>query len=169
MLIIRTILFTLLVPGAVVGLFPYLLSGRWPEQLDIGLFRYTGFVFIMVGVIFYVASTMKFMTEGKGTPAIWFTKPIRFLIGEAPRSLVPHGLYRFTRNPMYLGVIATVLGEAIWLEKTILLYYTAFIMLFFHLIVVFVEEPHLRKLHGHGYLAYCRTVPRWIGARRKTT
>ena len=80
-----------------------------------------------------------FFAAGKGTLA-----PI-----DPPRFLVVRGLYRFSRNPMYNGVIALILGEA-WLFGSIgLAEYALLVLIFFHLFVVLYEEPALEsRLRG---------------------
>ena len=163
MLTLRAILFTILIPGTIAGYLPWSLATGSPQRLEIGPLRYIGLLVMFVGILFYAASAYSFVTKGKGTPAIWFTKPIRFIIGEEPRALVLSGLYRFTRNPMYLGVVSTVLGEAIFFEKQVLLAYAVSLWLIFHFVIIVVEEPHLRDREGDAYEAFCRRVPRWIG------
>ena len=168
MLFMRAVLFTILVPGTVAGYLPYIIAQRWPDQFDFGIVQHIGLLLITAGVLLYGMSTFLFLTEGKGTPAIWFTKPLRAVLGEEPQTLVLNGLYQRTRNPMYLGVIVLVLGEAFWFGKKILLPYTVFLWVFFHFIIILVEEPHLRHLYGTEYETYSRTVPQWIGFRKRS-
>jgi protein-S-isoprenylcysteine O-methyltransferase Ste14 len=94
----------------------------------------------------------EFAVVGRGTPA-----PI-----DPPKSIVVSGLYRFVRNPMYLGVELLILGEAWLFSSTRLLGYALLLGLGFHLFVVFYEEPSLTKKFGGAYQEYCRSVPRWI-------
>lgn len=167
-LALRAALFTVLVPGTAVVLIPYVPVERWPDRYTFGQLQYIGLAFILAGLFFYAASAFAFLTKGRGTPTIWFTKPIRFILGEEPQNLVTISLYLLTRNPMYLGVTAIVLGEALWLEKKVLLPYSMLLWVFFHLIIILVEEPHLRRLHGTEYETYCRTVPRRFGFRKRS-
>ncbi len=67
---------------------------------------------------------------------------------------------------MYLGITVLVLGEALWFGQKILLPYTVFLWFFFHFIIIFLGEPHLRRLHSTVYETYCRVVPRWFGFRK---
>lgn len=76
------------------------------------------------------------------------------------------GLYRYSRNPMYVSVAAAVFGEGLFFGSALLVLYAVAVSVFFHLVVVFLEEPHLRRKGGAGYLEYCRTTPRWIGRHR---
>jgi protein-S-isoprenylcysteine O-methyltransferase Ste14 len=167
MTLVRLIIFTILVPGTIAVYIPRWLVHQYPATIDIGVFRYSGIIFVLAGSVFYLLSVVSFLIEGGGTPAIWFTKPIKFLIGEEPHGLVRGTMYRFTRNPMYLGVMSFVLGHAIWFEVTALFLYTIVLFLCFHFVVVFIEEPHLRKKNGASYEEFCRTVPRWIGFQKK--
>lgn len=116
---------------------------------------------IAPGMAIYLLCLVRFLAAG-GTPAIFFTRPLRILIGEEPRAFVADGLYRFSRNPMYAGVLMAVFGQAIWFASERLAVYGLVLFGCFHAVVVWVEEPHLRKQNGEPYLRYCRTVPRWV-------
>jgi protein-S-isoprenylcysteine O-methyltransferase Ste14 len=63
---------------------------------------------------------------------------------------------------MYVGVVATIIGEAVVWGRVAVLGYAALQWLVFHLFVTLYEEPHLRKTFGAAYQAYTRIVPRWI-------
>ena len=158
MLIVRAILFTILVPGAVTIYVPWLLlAGNAPAG---NAWRFVGLVPIAAGVVGYLACALEFVLRGGGTPAVFFTRPIRFLIGEEPKAVVTTALYERSRNPMYLSVVTVVLGESLLFESRALLFYALFLWLMFHLVVVFIEEPHLRQ--RPGYDEYCARVPRWL-------
>jgi protein-S-isoprenylcysteine O-methyltransferase Ste14 len=80
---------------------------------------------------------------------------------DPPRQLVVRGLYRFTQNPMYNGVVAILLGET-WLFGSVpLLQYAVVIFVLFHLFVVIYEEPALESRFGESFRAYRAKVPRW--------
>lgn len=163
---IRLILFTIIVPGAVAGYIPYFLHLKYGGT-DLGPVSYVGLLFLTAGILFYISSALNFLLRGKGTPSIWFAKKLRFIMGEEPLKLVSSGLYNRSRNPMYLGVLSCVLGQAILLGSVAILIYNISIILFFHLVVVFIEEPHLRKKFGADYETYLTEVPRWIGFKEK--
>jgi protein-S-isoprenylcysteine O-methyltransferase Ste14 len=166
MVLIRSIIFTILIPGAVVGYIPYVLYHVSFTEFDIGLFRFLGITLFLVGLPIYGETVLAFLLKG-GTPAIWFTRPLRFILGEEPGTLVADGIYKRSRNPMYLGVLLMVFGEALYFEKYILVVYALVCILFFHIVVVFIEEPHLKRKHGAEYERYLREVPRWIGTRNR--
>ena len=84
------------------------------------------------------------------------------VLAGTPQHLVLKGFYRHVRNPMYLAVVAVILGEAMILGNVQLLGYCALVWLFCHLFVLAYEEPTLRKTFGGEYDAFCANVPRWI-------
>lgn len=165
MLFLKATLFTILVPGTAAGFLPYIISSRWPDRLDLGIVHSLGYLLIAVGILLYGACALLFLTEGSGTPTIWFTRPLRTVLGEEPRTLVVNGMYQRSRNPMYLGVTAIAFGEALSSGNVTLFCYTATLLMFFHSIVVLVEEPHLKARDGERYALYCSKVPRWLGFR----
>lgn len=79
------------------------------------------------------------------------------------QNLVIVGLYRYSRNPMYVCVLLILLGWAGAYASSGLLLYAAFIALAFHLRVVYGEEPWLARKHGAAWHSYVRQVPRWLG------
>jgi protein-S-isoprenylcysteine O-methyltransferase Ste14 len=157
----RTLIFTLLVPGTVTVGVPYLLlaSGRPVPSHGLGQFRWLGILPVALGVSGYLWCAWTFAAAGRGTPGPW----------DPPRKLVARGLYRFTRNPMYLAVGSILLGEAVFHPSWVLAGYTALVGLLFHLRVVSFEEPALRREFGDAYEAYCRSVPRWLRLRSRTS
>lgn len=97
-----------------------------------------------------------FVRLGKGTPV-----PL-----DPPRVLVPSGLYRFSRNPMYVGYVAIALGYFLWSGELALLLYAALFAAAIHAWIVWIEEPGLRRRFGASYADYTRRVPRWLGRAR---
>jgi protein-S-isoprenylcysteine O-methyltransferase Ste14 len=152
-LLIRNLAFTVLVPGMVAGVVPYLIATSSPDRLrfDPGLARLAGLVLIALGAAIYLWCLTDFI-RAQGTPA-----PI-----DPPKEVVARGLYRVIRNPMYVGVLSMVLGEAITVGAGLVAIYAGVLMAVFHLFVVGYEEPTLRKQFGDAYEHYCRDVPRWI-------
>jgi protein-S-isoprenylcysteine O-methyltransferase Ste14 len=148
----RTLIFVCFVgPGPVIGLVPYWLSG-WHLPVPIAPWRYLGILMIVVGVIPLADSIIRFVREGRGTP-----EPLH-----PTDTLVVTGLYRYVRNPMYVGVITMIFGEVVFLANRHIAEYGAIAWVIMHLFVVFYEEPTLRRRYGADYDAYCRRVDRWI-------
>jgi len=158
MLWLRGLLFTL-GPCLFWGLVPYLLSGS--RTLQPGLWR-LGWIPLCLGIAVYLSCLFNFLAA-HGTPAPFFTRHMRGVIGEEPTGLVCAGLYRFSRNPMYVGMLFVILGEALLFASSWVALYGLASWILVHLGVVRVEEPHLRAKHGQAFDDYCRRVPRWLG------
>lgn len=156
---IGTLLFTILVPCTVAGVAPYYLiaSNGQLFRFASDLTRVAGLVSIVCGVLIYAWCACDFVTAGRGTPSP--THP--------PRALVERGLYRYSRNPMYVGVSAIVFGEALYFGSGNQLVYALCVLAGFHVRVVLGEEKALRRTFGAAYAAYCARVPRWIGFPKK--
>jgi protein-S-isoprenylcysteine O-methyltransferase Ste14 len=163
MLWARGLIFTLLVPVVVAGVVPAAIDEH--RQVAGGLWH-LGWMIVGLGATIYGLCLARFVASG-GTPAVFFTRPLRALIGEEPPWLVKRGLYRLSRNPMYVGVLLAVVGQAIVFASVSIAWYAAALALMFHLVVILIEEPHLRGEHGHEYDAYCDRVPRWLGIRSR--
>lgn len=147
------VLFFALAPGTVAGFIPYALTGwrvdgAWPGG---ALLRVVGAVLILGGVASLVESFARFAREGLGTPA-----PVA-----PPTELVVSGQYRHVRNPMYVAILAIVLGQALAFGSVRLLAYAAFLWLVFHAWVLGYEEPKLAATFGASYAAYRQKVRRW--------
>lgn len=149
--ILKTLLFGILVPGTVLLLVPYLLLAK-NIPLPAGWAKWLAILPCGLGAFILLACGWDFAVVGQGTPA-----PI-----DPPKSLVVSGLYRFVRNPMYVGIDLVLLSQAWLFSSTRLLLYAIMFVIGFHLFVVFYEEPTLRKKFGASYEEYCRAVPRWI-------
>jgi len=151
---LKTLIFTVIVPGTVAILVPYriLSSPGASGTLAIVGFRYFGLLVIPVGALIYFWCAWDFTFAGKGTPA-----PI-----DPPKELVVRGLYKYVRNPMYVGVLSLIAGQAIWFESIQLLAYAAFAFLLMHAFVMLYEEQALKRKFGESYARYHDSVPRWI-------
>lgn len=159
---IRGIIFTVLVPGLVFWWVPQQLRQGHPAA---GGWWRAGWILLAVAIVVYLQCLLDFLLAG-GTPAIFFTKPIRFLLGEEPGRVVKAGLYRHSRNPMYVSMVAAIAAQAVIYRSLSVAIYAALAAIFFHLVVVFLEEPHLARVRGADYLEYRRRVPRWFGRPR---
>ena len=153
MVALKTLIFSILVPGTVAGVIPWLLlQGYSGLVLMIPSVWTVGILPLLLGVGLYLWCAGAFAFLGKGTPA-----PI-----DAPKVLVVQGFYRWVRNPMYVAVLSVVIGEAILFRSFLLAGYALLLWGVFHIFVVFVEEPTLRHQFGASYEMYLHTVPRWI-------
>ena len=143
--------FLALAPGVVAGLIPWLLTGWRMEAAPLAV-RVTGGVLIVLGMAFLLHAFARFVLEGLGTPA-----PV------APTArLVVGGVYRYVRNPMYLAVDATIVGQALLLgQPGLLVYAAAFGAIVFGFVRLY-EEPTLSAQFGASYDVYRRAVPGWL-------
>jgi len=151
---IISVLFFLLAPGTIAGLIPYGITS-WTMQPPLfgwQPIQWIGIALIAIGLAILVESFARFVVKGFGTPA-----PIA-----PPKHLVVSGLYRHVRNPMYVGVVAAVLGQALLLGDMRLVWYAAIVWIAFHLFVLLYEEPTLRVTFGDEYERFCANVPRWF-------
>ena len=146
--------FLVIAPGFVAGLAPWWIS-HWqlePPFFGFVLFRFAGGVLIAFGAIGLIDSFVRFALQGLGTPAPVFPT----------RHLVITGLYRYVRNPMYIAVVSTVLGQGLIFGNVTLLEYGALVWLLMHLFVMIYEEPTLGATFGAEYKSFHAEVPRWI-------
>src|ERR1700693_2212142 len=149
--ILQTLLFTILVPGSVLVLIPFWILGGFPWPTGsprTGL----GIVTMVMVAAIYFRCAWEFAVRGLGPPAP--VAPTKFLVTTA--------LHRYVRNPMYIGVLGVLLGEAALFRAVVLLKYATFCFAAVYLFVIFYEEPTLRRQFGESYEQYRCSVPRWI-------
>jgi protein-S-isoprenylcysteine O-methyltransferase Ste14 len=154
-LLLRNLFFTILQPGLVAGLIPYLILGG-PEiavfKKDLNAMQYVAICIFVAGVALLFYCISMFAVKGKGTlsPA------------DPTKKLVVSGLYKYSRNPMYIGVMLILIGESAFFNSIPLWIYTAFIFLAFNLFIVLHEEPRLENDFGAEYQQYKKAVRRWL-------
>jgi len=146
----RAVIAFLLMPGLVAIAVPLLAGLR---QLGSGGgFSATGLLPLGMGLVLLLWCVYEFYVSGKGTLAPW----------SPPRHLVTSGLYRYSRNPMYVAVVLMLFGWSVCFRSPALATYTAFMFAVFHLRIVFGEEPWLARTHGKSWEEYRARVPRWL-------
>ena len=152
-----SIVFFVIAPGAVAGLIPWWLTGWQIQPTPDGLtalfvlLGVLGAVMIVAGAGFVISAFIRFVVEGRGTPAP-VAPPTRLVIG---------GVYRYIRNPMYVALVTCIVGQALALNQPVLLAYaaaTAAAMVGFAKVY---EEPTLSRQFGPEYEAYRAAVPGW--------
>ncbi|MBT8286746.1 MAG: isoprenylcysteine carboxylmethyltransferase family protein [Flavobacteriaceae bacterium] len=148
-----------LFPGIIAGVIPYYLLEYFAEPQiydDHILLKIFGIAFLITGVGLLLSTVFLFRSNGKGTLAPW----------SPPRRLVIKGPYRYVRNPMIIGVISILIGEAFYFNSIVLLIWA---MLFFVINTInfeFFEERKLERRFGESYLNYKEAVPRWFPRRK---
>jgi protein-S-isoprenylcysteine O-methyltransferase Ste14 len=153
---VKTAIFTLLVPFVVGWWLPYRVHWTYTIPTDTGGMSLwpalASYPFLAMGVAIYFWCAWDFAVTGLGTPA-----PI-----DAPKVLVATGLYRYVRNPMYVGVAFLIISQAISWRSYPIVVYLIFIVACFYELVIAYEEPHLKRVFGEQYEQYCLRVPRWL-------
>ena len=153
---LKSILFGFVSGIGIMIILPYILtvlnsSFNLPAYSSLTL-RIIGFILFILGVSVFIYCSALFSKIGRGTPV-----PV-----EPPKKLVISGLYKFTRNPIYIGYFFIFLAEFFMFGHLLLLFYSVFIMLLIYIYIVYFEEPVLKKRFGNSYIEYTKKVPRWI-------
>jgi protein-S-isoprenylcysteine O-methyltransferase Ste14 len=156
-LFLRNLFWTVLYPGTVTLFLPYLIVTRWrPTTIaQWGVVQFLSLIPIILGAAILFHCIWNFAVIGRGT-----LSPL-----DAPRRLVVKGLYRYVRNPMYVGVVMVLLGEALLFESLVLFGYAIGCFVLFNLVIFLYEEPTLRSQFGESYVRYRRRVRRWRPGR----
>ncbi|HEU5292505.1 MAG TPA: isoprenylcysteine carboxylmethyltransferase family protein [Cyclobacteriaceae bacterium] len=154
-LLLRNLFFTILQPGMVAGFIPYWIIRNQLDQIlekQMGIFQFIAVLLFITGFVVTIACILRFAFEGKGTlsPA------------DETKQLVIGGLYRYSRNPMYVGVMLMLIGEALLASSKDLWIYAAIIFGCFHLFILIHEEPRLQRDFGDQYTQYRQKVRRWL-------
>ena len=150
MLFLKNLVFTVLVPGVVAVYVPVYVFTHAPTTTSPTVML--GGLALLIGALIYIWCVWDFATVGRGTPF-----PV-----DPPKTLVVRGLYKYTRNPMYVGVLCVISGWVLLFRSQNLAIYAACVATCFHLVVILYEEPHLRRVFGPSYEQYCSQVRRWV-------
>lgn len=139
-------------PGILLVLIPWMIT-RFRLPLMQPLWQTCLAVFLIaIGLVPLFESIVRFIVIGRGT----------LVPAAPPEHLVISGLYRFVRNPMYVGVLTALGGEALLFGSVDLLEIFLIVAFGFHLFVYLYEEPKLTRTFGDEYLRYRRYVRRWF-------
>jgi protein-S-isoprenylcysteine O-methyltransferase Ste14 len=142
--------------GGMHGFFtyyiPYLVVRIDDRYFDAGMVSYIAILLWILGTSIIVWCSVDMVRKGRGTPAHV----------DPPKKLIVNGLYRYVRNPIYVGALLVQLGFILWSGSGLMIVYFLLFTLAYQILIVLIEEPILRAMFGAEYLAYCRQVPRWI-------
>ena len=142
----------LALPGVVAGVIPWWIqrgTERWP--LEVGGFNWLGLLVFLPAFILFSWTVRDFFVKGQGTLAPW----------DPPKALMAEGVYGWSRNPMYVGVVGMIWGQGVWFRSGEVLAYGALIAVIFHLRVLLGEEPWLARTFPEPWAAYKQKVKRW--------
>jgi protein-S-isoprenylcysteine O-methyltransferase Ste14 len=143
--------FLVIAPGVVAGLMPWWITGWQTGAAYPAAVLIIGAVLVAAGSLVLLGAFAQFAIQGRGTPA----PPM------PTEQLVVQGLYRYVRNPMYLAVLAVIVGQSLLLSRPVLLGYAAVVAALFIAFVYGYEQPALARRYGAQYEAYRQTVPGW--------
>ena len=155
MLLLRATFAFLALPTVVAGVVPALLV-RGPSTTRQMIVP--GAALLAIGCALLLWCVRDFFVSGRGTLAPW----------DPPRHLVVVGLYRFTRNPMYVAVLTIIAGWAVLYASPWLALYAVVLAVGFHLRVRWHEEPWLSRQFGTEWEAYARRTGRWLPKLRSS-
>jgi len=145
----RALLAFVALPGTVSFLIP--VAWLWYTG-HLQIIHLWGLIPLTVGCLTLLWCVRDFYVSGKGTLSPW----------APPQTLVIVGLYRFSRNPMYISVLMILLGWAAAFSSIPLFVYTLAVMIAFYLRVVYGEEPALARKFDGDWESYANRVPRWF-------
>ncbi|HKG65903.1 MAG TPA: isoprenylcysteine carboxylmethyltransferase family protein [Solirubrobacteraceae bacterium] len=151
-------LFLAVAPGTMAILIPYLLTG-WDAGDAPAAARIAGAALALAGAAVLLDAFARFALQGLGTPSP--TAPTDHLVVTGPN--------RYVRNPMYLAVTATILGQWLLLGRPVLLAYAITFVAITYAFVRGYEEPTLRARYGAEYERYRASVPGWWPRRIEKT
>lgn len=154
-LFLKVALFTLVVPGSIAVLVPLLI--KWDRPVAGGATLWLGVCLLALATVLYLRCVWDFAVSGGGTPA-----PI-----DAPKRLVTNGVYRYSRNPIYVAVLIAIAGWASFFQAPFLLVYGLALFALYSFFVQRHEEPHLAREFGEEYTAYKASTGRWLPRLRR--
>lgn len=147
--LVGTATFLVVTPGVVAGIMPWVVAGRQAPQWD--ALGFIGAVPVASGAGVLLEAFARFAIQGLGTPSP--TEPTEHL--------VITGTYRWVRNPMYVAVLAIIIGQAAWYHSWIVVGYGAVVAVSVVAFVRLYEEPTLLRRYGAEYETYRGQVPGW--------
>ena len=146
-----------LFPGTVVVYIPYrlLAPSIIPDAYSWSLAQFSAVISLAIGAAILFRSIWSFARVGKGTLAPF----------DETHKLIVIGLYRYVRNPMYVGIMLILIAESWFFRSDTLLKYTGFCFIVANIIVIGYEENRLRYKYGDEFRRYCKHVGRWVPGR----
>lgn len=132
--------------------FPYQIVSRDVLIFKTQIFIYLAIPFFNIGTLIIVWCSVDMVKRGLGTPAHL----------DPPKKLIINGLYRYVRNPIYLGALFVLLGYILWFGSGLMILYFLLFVLAYQILITLIEEPILRNTFGKEYEEYCQKAPRWI-------
>ena len=147
-------IFSFILPITVLVFVPLWIEKDWTIRVNFSLFA--GSILVLIGLMIMVVCISAFIRIGRGTLAPW----------SPTKKLVITGLYRYVRNPMILGVLIALIGEALGLRSLNILIWAASFFIINTIYFIVYEEPNLEDRFGNEYVDYKKNVSRWLPKRK---
>lgn len=142
------------VVGLIVALLIYLLDKFVPSlKIDFTAFHYLAYFLFFIGLLIEAWSVWLFF---RAKTTVNPLKPANSKV------LVVEGMYKFTRNPMYLGMLILLVGWSLWVGNPLGLPMLLCFVWYLTRFQIKPEERALTALFGERYVEYMHTVRRWI-------
>lgn len=149
-LFLRAAFAVIVLPGVMGFLLPLVvIEPVWQREIAVS----QGFAIVGAGTALLLYCVREFYVAGKGTLAPW----------SPPKHLVVTGPFRWSRNPIYVAMLAVLIGWTVTYWSRALAIYTVVMFAAFHIRTILGEEPRLAREFGDEWQRYVRRVPRWIG------
>lgn len=143
-------IFSFILPVTVLILVPRWIEREW--TIANGFQTGVGGLVMLIGLSIVIICISAFIRIGKGTLAPW----------SPPKYFVVTGLYLYVRNPMILGVLIVLIGEAITFSSISILQWAGAFFIINTVYFFILEEPQLEKRFGDDYRVYKKSVSRWV-------
>ncbi|KFZ31001.1 protein-S-isoprenylcysteine methyltransferase [Pseudidiomarina salinarum] len=137
-----------------IGALMWLTNWLWPTGAwHFSDLRQAGVGFVVAGVLIAAAGVWQFRRAAT---------TVNPMDPNLSSSLVQNGIYRFSRNPMYLGFLMMLIGWALWLGSLPALIWLPVFVIYMNRFQIVPEERMLLAKFGDSYCEYCRRVRRWF-------
>ena len=139
-----------ILPVTALILVPRRVEKNWMVQTSFQLIA--GCLVALIGLTIMLLCVASFIRIGEGTIAPW----------SPPKNFVVVGLYCYVRNPMILGVLTALLGEALIFNSLPILTWAGAFFVINTIYFLILEEPQLEARFGQDYRTYKKNVRRWL-------
>jgi len=130
------------------------LYGVWPIPIDRTLAVAGGLIMIVVGIVTLATGMIEFRS--------W-----RRSCGQDTSELITSGIYRWSRNPQFMGCLFYLLGISLLGRSGLAFALTGAASLVIYWYTVRLAEPYLERLYGEAYRAYRLRTARWVGVPKE--
>lgn len=136
----------------VLIVLPILLNYLFPLKVIITPpLSYLGIIVMIAGLGFMALAAKEFRSKKTG-----------FKLKSGGTELVISGPFRFSRNPIYLGMVVWMSGLAVFLGSLVVFFFPVALFLLAHFVLIPIEEKKMEQVFGMNYLNYKKDIRRWV-------